>query len=66
MVLATFESSKINTMESPLQHDEIRPIQAANELSFDKSSNCPNKTSLVREQSFFVIGISNYYVIIGR
>ena len=38
MVLTTFESSKINTMESPLQHDEIRPIQAANELSFDKTS----------------------------
>ena len=30
MVLTTLESSKINTMESPLQHDEIRPIQAAN------------------------------------
>ena len=59
MVLTTFESSKIKTMESPLQHDEIRPIQAANKLSSDK-------TSLVREQSFFVIGISNYYVIIGR
>ena len=38
MVLTTFESSKINTMESPLQHDEIRPIQAANELSSDNTS----------------------------
>ena len=38
MVLTTFESSKINTMEFPLQHDEIRPIQAANELSFNKTS----------------------------
>ena len=51
-------------MESPLQDDEIRPIQAANKLSF--RPHCPNKTSLVREQSFFVIGISNYDVIIGR
>ena len=33
MVFTTHESSKINMMESPLQHDEIRPIQAANKSS---------------------------------
>ena len=32
MVLTTFESSKINTLESPSQLNEIRPIPAANEL----------------------------------
>ena len=32
MVLTTFESSKIDTLESPSELNEIRPIQAANEL----------------------------------
>ena len=32
MVQTTFESSKINTLESPSQLNEIRPIPSANEL----------------------------------
>ena len=57
MVLTTFKSSKINTLESPSQLNEIRPIPAANEL--------PLLTILVGERPFFVYSfgsISDRYI----